>query len=423
MSDLWPAPTAAAPVDAAVVLPGSKSMTNRALVLAALGTDEAVVRRPLRARDTLLMVAALRGLGVQITDQGEDWLVRPGALRGPSTVDVGNAGTVMRFLPAVAALADGPVHFDGDPRSHERPLGPVLQALRTLGAQIDDGGRNALPMTVVGTGGLPGGEVTLDASESSQFVSALLLAAPRFDQGVVVRHVGPPVPSMPHIAMTVQMLRSAGAGVEAERAVWTVKPGGLHSQDWDIEPDLSNAAPFLAAALVTGGTVRVPGWPAQTTQGGDALRELLTAMGAQISISDDGLVLTGTGHIQGLSADLHDVGELTPVLAAVCALAGSPSRLHGIAHLRAHETDRLAALAVEINALGGQVRETGDGLSIWPAPLHGGVFSTYDDHRLATAGAVLGLAVDGVQVRDIATTAKTMPDFPAMWAAMLSGKR
>lgn len=423
MSDLWPAPTAAAPVDATVVLPGSKSMTNRALVLAALGADDVVVRRPLRARDTLLMVGALRGLGVQITDQGEDWLVRPGVLRGPSTVDVGNAGTVMRFLPALAALADGPVRFDGDPRSHDRPLGPVLQALRTLGAQIDDGGRNALPMTVVGTGGLPGGEVTLDASESSQFVSALLLAGPRFDQGVVVRHVGPPVPSMPHIAMTVQMLRSAGAVVESERDVWTVKPGGLQSRDWVVEPDLSNAAPFLAAALVTGGTVRVPGWPAQTTQAGDALRELLTAMGARISISDDGLVLTSTGQIQGLSADLHDVGELTPVLAAVCALAGSPSRLHGIAHLRAHETDRLAALAGEINALGGEVRETGDGLSIWPRPLHGGVFSTYDDHRLATAGAVLGLAVDGVQVRDIATTAKTMPDFPAMWAAMLSGAR
>ncbi|CAN5342856.1 3-phosphoshikimate 1-carboxyvinyltransferase [soil metagenome] len=421
MTDPWPAPFATGPVRATVALPGSKSMTNRALVLAALGTDEAVVGRPLRARDTLLMAAGLRAMGAEITDEGADWLIHPGALRGPAAVDVGNAGTVLRFLPVVAALADGAVRFEGDARAAERPLGPVLRALRSLGARIE--GCDTLPATIVGTCRLAGGEVALDALASSQFVSALLLAAPRFDEGVVVRHAGPPVPSMPHIEMTVAMLRAAGAIVETGPDLWAVKPGDLHRPEWDIEPDLSNAAPFLAAAPVTGGRVDIPGWPEYTTQAGAALPVLLRDMGAEVEHRDGTLRVTGTGRLQGLSADLHDVGELTPVLAAVCALASSPSRLHGIAHLRAHETDRLAALAGEINALGGQVRETGDGLSIWPSPLHGGVVSTYDDHRMATAAAVLGLAVEGIAVRDIGTTAKTLPDFPAMWAAMLGEAR
>ncbi|WP_441250328.1 3-phosphoshikimate 1-carboxyvinyltransferase [Kitasatospora sp. McL0602] len=432
---LWPAPVATAAVDATVTIPGSKSATNRALVLAALADGPGWVRHPLRSRDSQLMADGLRALGVTIeetvnaatggTGGGEAWRVIPaGRLRGPAQVDVGNAGTVMRFLPPVAVLADGPVHFDGDPRSYERPQHGVINALRALGARIDDGGRGGFPLTVHGAGSLDGGPVELDASSSSQFVSALLLSGARYNNGVEIRNVGGSVPSLPHIRMTVDMVRKAGAQVDApedggEKDVWRVTPGALIGRDVVVEPDLSNAAPFFAAALVTGGKVTVRDWPKHTYQPGDQLREIYTAMGGSCRFTEDGLEFTGTGRVTGIEADLHDVGELTPVIAAVAALADSESHLYGIAHLRLHETDRLAALAKEINDLGGDVTETEDGLRIRPRKLHGGVFHTYEDHRLATAAAVLGLVVEGVEVENVATTAKTLPDFPRMWADLL----
>ncbi|MGW7592305.1 3-phosphoshikimate 1-carboxyvinyltransferase [Streptomyces rubiginosohelvolus] len=439
---LWPAPHASGAVDATVTVPGSKSVTNRALVLASLAAEPGWLRRPLRSRDTLLMADALRAMGVGIEEtvssssasspsaaaspdsSGEAWRVIPAGLHGPATVDVGNAGTVMRFLPPVAALADGPIHFDGDPRSHERPLHGVIDALRALGARIDDDGRGALPLTVHGGGALEGGPVSIDASSSSQFVSALLLSAPRFNQGVEVRHTGAVLPSMPHIRMTVDMLRAVGAQVDepetgGEPNVWRVSPSALLGRDLTIEPDLSNAQPFLAAALVTGGRITIPDWPERTTQPGDALREIFTAMGGSCELTERGLTFTGTGRIHGIDVDLGEVGELTPGIAAVAALADSPSTLSGVAHLRLHETDRLAALTKEINELGGDVTETADGLHIRPRPLHGGVFHTYDDHRMATAGAIIGLAVKGVEIENVGTTAKTLPDFPDMWTGML----
>ncbi|WMX45148.1 3-phosphoshikimate 1-carboxyvinyltransferase [Streptomyces roseicoloratus] len=441
LTGLWPAPHAGGAVDATVTVPGSKSVTNRALVLAALAAEPGWVRRPLRSRDTLLMAEGLRALGVRIEETvsssssaaggpdaggtgGEAWRVIPAGLRGPAAVDVGNAGTVMRFLPPVAALADGPVRFDGDPRSHERPLHGVIDALRALGARIDDDGRGALPMTVHGAGGVEGGVVEIDASSSSQFVSALLLSGARFNQGVEVRHVGGRLPSLPHIRMTVDMLRAVGAQVdEPEHGgrpdVWRVTPSALLGRDLVVEPDLSNAQPFLAAALVTGGRVTVPDWPERTTQPGDALREIFTEMGGSCELTERGLTFTGSGKIHGIDVDLGEVGELTPGIAAVAALADSPSTLRGVAHLRLHETDRLAALTKEINGLGGDVTETEDGLHIRPRPLRGGVFHTYHDHRMATAGAIIGLAVEGVEIENVATTEKTLPDFPRMWTEML----
>ncbi|MEO3975857.1 3-phosphoshikimate 1-carboxyvinyltransferase [Streptomyces sp. CAU 1734] len=427
---LWPAPFANGAVEATVTVPGSKSVTNRALVLAGLAADPGWLRRPLRSRDSLLMAQALRALGVGIEEgigpdgEGEVWRVIPAGLHGPATVDVGNAGTVMRFLPPVATLADGPIRFDGDPRSYERPLHGVIDALRALGARIDDDGRGALPMTVHGGGALDGGSVEIDASSSSQFVSALLLSAPRFNQGVEVRHVGARLPSMPHIRMTVDMLRAVGAQVDepetgGEPNVWRVAPSAILGRDITVEPDLSNAQPFLAAALITGGRVTIPDWPERTTQPGDALRQIFTEMGGSCELTDAGLTFTGTGRIRGIDVDLGEVGELTPGIAAVAALADSPSTLRGVAHLRLHETDRLAALTKEINELGGDVTETEDGLLIRPRPLHGGVFHTYDDHRMATAGAIIGLAVEGVEIENVATTAKTLPDFPRMWTTML----
>jgi 3-phosphoshikimate 1-carboxyvinyltransferase len=432
----WPAPTAARPVDAAVELPGSKSMTNRALVLAALAAAPTVIRWPLRSRDTLLMAAALRALGTELTGTDStstdltsteptgagDWTVTPGELRGPATVDCGLAGTVMRFMPPVAALAGGDVTVDGDPRARERPMGPIVAALRSLGVEIDDDGRAALPFIVRGRGAVKGGAVEIDASGSSQLVSGLLLAAPRFAEGIEVRHAGPPIPSAPHLAMTVRMLRDLGVAVDdATPDVWRVAPGAPRGGVTAIEPDLSNAAQFLGAALVTGGRVTVRDWPADTTQPGDALRDLLAAMGAQVSHGPGGLTVRGTGggSFGGLSADLHEVGELTPVLAALAALADGPSRLTGIAHLRGHETDRLAALGTELRGLGGDVRELPDGLEIRPRPLRAGVFHTYDDHRMVMAAAVLGLAVPGIEVENVATVGKTLPKFTTLWEEML----
>jgi 3-phosphoshikimate 1-carboxyvinyltransferase len=396
-------------------------MTARALVLAAVSAGSSTLRAPLRARDTMLMAAGLQTMGATVSTGDDDlWVVRPRPMHGPAKIDVGLAGTVMRFLPPVAALANGPVTFDGDPRARLRPMAPLIDALGRLGVRIDADPGGRLPMTVHGTGRVTGGEVTIDASSSSQLVSGLLLAAAAFDRGVVVRHVGPPVPSAPHLQMTVQMLRAVGAGVDDSTPdVWAVQPGRLAGRGWDIEPDLSGAAPFLAAALVTGGTVTVPGWPSSTTQAGDRLRELLSAMGGEPTLSTDGLTMRGTGVVHGLDADLSDVSELTPVLAGLAALADSPSRLRGIGHIRGHETDRIAALARELSRLGADVVEHPDALEIRPRPLTGGVFETYDDHRMAHAAAVIGLAVPGIELSDIGCTSKTMPEFPALWSAMV----
>jgi 3-phosphoshikimate 1-carboxyvinyltransferase len=375
------------------------------------------------------MVAGLKALGIGIeettavVDGNEElqWTITPAPMRGGVRVDVGNAGTVMRFLPPLAALATGEVIFDGDPRSYERPLGPVIKALEELGVSIDHEDRYSLPLTLHGTGKISGGEITIDASESSQFLSALLLVAPSFSNGITVKHKGGSLPSMPHIEMTVDMLRQFGATVDVDSVgqTWSVKPGALHGLDLVIEPDLSNASPFLSIAMVCGGRVAIADWPTKTTQPGDQLRTILTEMGAQFSFGDNGLTIIGTGKINGIDVDLHDVGELTPSIAALCALADSPSHLRGIGHLRKHETDRLAALTREINALGGNVTEEETALHITPAPLHAGIFHTYDDHRLATAGAVLGLVIEGIEVENIATTRKTLPDFPGLWSSLL----
>ncbi|MDQ1696980.1 MAG: 3-phosphoshikimate 1-carboxyvinyltransferase [Frankiaceae bacterium] len=422
----WPAPTAPGPVRATVAVPGSKSVTNRALVLAALSDSPGRLRRPLRSRDTELMAAGLRGLGARVTspdgDDG-DWLVTPAAFHGPADVDVGLAGTVMRFLPPVATLADGAVRFDGDPRARERPMDALVAALRSLGADVSPEDAVSLPLTVTGRGGLAGGAVEVDASASSQIVSALLLTGPRWVEGVQITHVGDrPVPNAAHLAMTVGMLRRRGMEVAAESpGRWQVRPGVPRALDEVVEPDLSSAAPFLAAAVVTGGEVTVRDWPAETAQPGAVLPQLLEALGATARWHDGSLVVTGGSRVCGIDVDLRDAGELTPVIAAVAALADSPSRLRGIGYLRGHETDRLAALARELGRLGAGVSEDADGLRIVPRPLAGALFHTYADHRLAMAAAVLGLVVPGVVVEDIDTTAKTFPGFANAWQAMLSG--
>ena len=418
MTQPWPTPSVTEPVRATVPVPGSKSITNRALLLAALADGPSTVHLPLRSRDTQLMAAALRSLGVRIADghQGS-WEVTPRPLRGDADLDCGLAGTVMRFVPPAAALADGDVRFDGDEQARVRPMNTVLDALRSLGVAVDG---DSLPFVLHGMGSVRGGSVTIDASGSSQFVSALLLSGASYEQGVTVLHDGKPVPSLPHIEMTIEMLRAAGVEVDdSEPNRWSVAPGVIRARDWRIEPDLSNAAAFLAAAAVTNGTITVPDWPLATTQPGDAMRDILTQMGCEVSLSDNGLTVTGPERLTGIDIDLHDFSELTPTVAAIAVLADSPTQIRGVAHSRGHETDRLAALTAEIRGVGGDADETEDGLVIRPAQPTGGLWHAYADHRMATAGAIIGLKVPGISVDDIATTTKTIPDFPGMWAAML----
>lgn len=422
--EAWPAPYAGTPVRAVVTVPGSKSMTNRALILAALaaaGGQGSTIGGALRSRDTDLMIGALRALGLRVDGGGPDLTVDGTLDPGPAArIDCGLAGTVLRFVPPLAALSRAAVLFDGDAQARTRPIGPLLDGLRGLGVEVDGTG---LPFTVHGRGAVPGGTVHIDASASSQFVSGLLLCGAAFTSGLTVVHTGTSVPSAPHIAMTTAMLAEAGVDVDDTTPNrWHVPPAPVTGRNWAIEPDLSNAVPFAAAAAVTGGRVTLTGWPAISVQPAPIILSILRLLGCAVAHSDSGLQVDGPAGYGGFDMDLHEVGELTPSMAALAALAepGSVSRLTGIAHLRGHETDRLSALSTEINRLGGDCVAEEDALVITARPLHGGVWQSYADHRMAMAGAIVGLRVPGVAVADIATTAKTLPRFPDMWAAMLA---
>lgn len=440
--EVWRAPRATGPLAARLMLPGSKSLTNRELVLSALADGPSVLRRPLHSRDSALMIEALKQLGVRVDEVpgdgafGPDLLVTPpteaGAaseFRGGISIDTGLAGTVMRFLPPLAALALGPVALDGDAAARRRPMRTTIQALRDLGVEVDDDGSGTMPFTIHATGAVEGGELQIDATASSQFVSGLLLSAPRFRRGLTLRHSGERLPSLPHIEMTMATLAARGVAVSnPEPGVWIVPAQPIAAREVRIETDLSNAAPFLAAALVAGGTVTIDGWPDDTTQVGAQLEQLLPRFGAVVTRAaaaltvDGGAGLRGGVALPGVELDLTEAGELAPTLATLAALASGPSRLTGIGHLRGHETDRLAALRDDIEGLGGRVTELDDGLEITPGTLSGGVWRAFDDHRMATSGALIGLVVEGVEVDDIGSTAKTLPEFPELWAEMLTGK-
>ena len=429
-SQPWIAPVASGPLNAVVSLPGSKSLTNRELVLSALASEPTLLTAPLASRDSALMIEALRLLGAEIEVLANgDLKVTPASFDRSASIDCGLAGTVMRFVPPISVLSKGDVRFDGDLAARRRPMNTTIDSLRALGVEVTDEGASALPFTVHGTGSVAGGSVTIDASASSQFVSGLLLAAARFENGLTLQHDGEHLPSMPHIEMTLDCLEKRGVKVSTANLdgkgglpTWHVEPGAINGGTIAIEPDLSNAGPFLAAAMVAGGSVTITGWPDSTTQVGDEFDGILQQMGAKIERTDAGLTITGTGEIHGIDIDLSIGGELTPVIAALAAIADSPTVIRGVAHLRGHETDRLAALATEINRIGGIARETADGLEIDPSDnLHGALWETYEDHRMATAGAIIGLRIPGIQVEDIKTTSKTMPDFDKLWLNMLEG--
>lgn len=427
--DHWRAPRATGPLRASITVPGSKSLTNRELILAALADGPSRLTAPLHSDDSVRMIEALRALGVGVDPEpgigrfGDDLVVSPiWPLRGSSVVDCGQAGTVMRFIAGLAGFAQGEVTLTAHESALHRPMGTMIKALRDVGVDIDDGGHWSLPFVVRGHGHVRGGEVVVDASASSQFVSGLLLAAPRFDVGLHLIHRGERLPSVPHIDMTIESLAHRGVHVERPAAgEWVVPAGPVRAKDVAIEPDLSNAAPFLAAAMIAGGSVGVTGWPAHSTQPGHRLSEILTLMGARAVRRGGALTVTGGPAIAGVDLDLSAVGELTPTLVALAAFADSESTFYGIGHIRGHETDRIAALVGNLRALGGEAHELEDGIRIVPRPLHGGIWPAHHDHRLATTGALIGLVVDGVEVDDIGTTAKTMPEFPELWAEMLAG--
>jgi 3-phosphoshikimate 1-carboxyvinyltransferase len=427
-NDLWAAPVARGPMHASLALPGSKSLTNRELVLAALADAPTLLRAPLHSRDTTSMIEALKSMGARVEERpgsgafGTDWFITPAEeLLGSTTVECGQAGTVMRFVPPIAALALGPTTFDADDTARGRPMRTMITALREIGADVNDDHRGTLPFTVHGMGRVTGGDVTIDASGSSQFVSGLLLSAARFDDGLHLTHDGERLPSMPHIEMTIAALARRGVQVTSPRVgEWIIAPGTIAGLEIDIEPDLSNAAPFLAAALVAGGSVTITGWPQATTQVGAQLIDLLPQFGATVTHEADAVTVSATGSIHGVTLDLTSCGELAPTLVALAALADGPSEITGIGHIRGHETDRLAALTAEINGLGGNVTELDDGLRIEPQPLTGGVWRSHADHRMATTGALIGLVVPGVEIENIATTAKTLPEFPQLWRDILA---
>jgi 3-phosphoshikimate 1-carboxyvinyltransferase len=433
----WEAPVAKQSISASITLPGSKSLSNRELILSALADSPSSLNGVLRARDTVLMIEGLRSLGVEIDERGQDSAgnlnleVTPHFLRAgiesPTVINVGLAGTVMRFLPAVAAFAHGDSYFDGDAPARKRPMATLLESLKDLGVDLEDRGR--LPFLIHGTGHVRGGEVVLDASKSSQFVSALLLGAARCDAGATIRHVpadlgkAGAVPSLPHVDMTISALAQRGVTVRQSKLTqnsWHVDPQNINGAELAIEGDLSNATPFFAAAMVAGGSVTCPDWPTTSMQPVVRIIQIFEELGAVITRDGESFALQGSGEIRGIDADLSDVGEIAPTIAALCALAETPSYLRGIGHLRGHETDRLSALATEINALGGNITEEPTALRIFPAPLHGGTFHTYEDHRMATAGAILGLRIPGVTVENIETTGKTLPDFVGRWEELLN---
>ena len=418
----WHAPTINGAINSTLEIPGSKSATNRAFVLAALGNKNSIITNPLFARDTNLMLEALEKLGCNVVKKLNSVEISPMKKdHSEISIDVGLAGTVMRFVPPLAALSSGTSHFDGDERARNRPMKTLIESLKKLNVKVIDNHQGKLPFSIISDGQITGGEIEIDASESSQFISALMLVGAKFKNGLTIKHVGQNLPSLPHIEMTIEMLKEVGVKTNQINATtWRIDNQNINSKNWVVEPDLSNAGPFLAAAMVTKGEIKINDWPLQTTQAGNSWIEILSLMGANIQLNSKQLILKNDSEIKGINYNLNDVGELTPVLVAISLFANSKSEFTGISHLRGHETDRLAALVENITAIGGDAKETEDGLIINPKQLHGGVWKAFDDHRMATAGAVIGLKVKDIYVDDIATTAKTLPNFEEMWNKMVN---
>ncbi|MBO9310050.1 MAG: 3-phosphoshikimate 1-carboxyvinyltransferase [Chloroflexi bacterium] len=412
------------PIDAVISVPGSKSITNRALVLAALAEGESALENALFSEDSHWCSQALQRLGIPIKAEAEAarFLVQGrGGILPAAHADlfVGNSGTTARFLVAVAALGNGTYRFDGVPRMRQRPIGPLLAALRQLGAQFSfEGAPNAFPLTVHAAG-LQGGAATLEATNSSQYVSALLQVAPYARRDVTIYLTGEVV-SEPYIEMTLRVM--AQFGVIADKSDYRnyhVRAGQRYqAQRYVIEPDASNATYFFAAAALVGGRVRVPHLSANSLQGDVRFVDVLEQMGCQVERAATYLEVRSIGQLRGVDVDLNAMSDTAQTLAAIAPFASTPTRIRNIGHIRHKETDRIAALATELRKLGAQVEERADSLTIYPSALRPAEIETYDDHRMAMAFAVTGLALDGVRIKNPACTAKTFPDFFARFEAL-----
>jgi 3-phosphoshikimate 1-carboxyvinyltransferase len=404
-----------APPDADIDLPGSKSITNRALVAAALADGRSRLEGVLFADDTEAMLDSLTRLGVGLAiDRAAAAVTVDGCGGrlpvGPLTVDARLSGTTSRFLLPLLALGAGPYVLDGGAPLRRRPMGPSIEAVRRLGATVDDGAdRGHLPVTVAGPAA--GGTVALSGDVSSQFLSGLLLAGPRFEHGVSVELTTGLV-SRPYVAMTAGVMRAFGATVTGE---WSVAPTGYRAATYAIEPDASAATYFLAAAAICGGRVRVAGLHRNALQGDVAFADVLGRMGADVRWADDAVEVRGTGALHGIDVDLGDLSDTAQTLAAVAVFADSPTRVTGIGFIRGKETDRIAAVVHELRRCGVEASEEPDGFVLHPGTPHPAVVQTYDDHRMAMSFALLGLRVPGIEIADPGCVAKT---FPGYWDAL-----
>ncbi|QJC21339.1 3-phosphoshikimate 1-carboxyvinyltransferase [Arcanobacterium buesumense] len=439
---LWQAPTLPpyARLTSTIRLPGSKSLTARWMILAALARRTTRLVGALDSADTRTMAHALEQLGARVYWNLDACVIKPFPrtstgkiiIRGGVRIHAGQAGTVMRFILPLAAMARGPVEIDCADNARHRPIDGLVTALRDLGVHITStqpqsaNGPLAFPFVVHGKGHLAGGTVAVDAQASSQYISALLLAGALMENGLTVHLKHHLLPSTPHVNMSVEVLAECGISVVVGDHSWHVEPVPhadlILPQTLTIEPDLSNAGPFLVAAMVSGGDVTIDNWPTQSNQPGMAYLDLLHQAGATFTERTAGkLTCRGPATIAPLSADMHDVGELVPSIAALCAYADGQSHLTNIGHLRGHETDRLHAITQTLAHVGIPAVATTDALIIQgnPRALHAGDLDSYADHRMATCGAILGLRVPGIRVANMEATAKTFPQFVSMWETMV----
>jgi 3-phosphoshikimate 1-carboxyvinyltransferase len=419
---------ASGPVSAAVRVPGSKSITNRALILAALAKarDGCRLTGALRSEDTEVMIASLRKLGFRVE---EDWTASRLLVSGHShrlipepnaDLFVANSGTSMRFLAALVALGHGEFRLDGVARMRERPIEDLLAALRQLGADAASELGNGCPPIRVRARGLTGGTIEMRANLSSQFLSAILMAGPFTRDGIEVRLVGPLV-SEPYIAMTLRMLRSWGAHVEQPAADRYLVSAGLERElsEYTIEPDASAASYFFAIPAILGGRITVLDLPEESLQGDLRFVDALEQMGCRVKSCSSGVTVHG-GPLRGIDIDMNAISDTVMTLGAVACFAEGPTTIRDVAHIRHKETDRLAALATELRKVGAQVDEFADGLTITPGPTRGAIIDTYNDHRMAMSLALVGLRTPGVVIRDPGCVAKTYPGFWRDWQALFS---
>jgi 3-phosphoshikimate 1-carboxyvinyltransferase len=418
----WPAELAIpprGPLDATVRVPGSKSITNRAALCAALAAGESALEGALDSDDTEAMRVALGALGVAIAVEGDVWRVSgcDGRLAAPAApLDARASGTTARFLTAAAALADGPVVIDGAPRMRERPIDDLVAALRALGAGVEILGRAGCPPVRVAGGGLAGGRAAIDARRSSQFVTAVLLAAPYARRDVVLEPVEGVVVSRPYVDLTLQVMGAFGAEAgwdAAGRALHVAAGRRYRARRYAIEPDASAAAYPFAAAAIAGGTVRVPGVPEGSLQSDFRLLGILERMGCTVERRGDTVALHGPagGRLRAVDVDMNELPDAVLALAVVALFAEGTTRIRNVANLRIKETDRLAALESELGKLGARAKAGPDWLEITPGPLRGAAIDTYDDHRMAMSFALAGLRVPGVVIRDPGCVAKTWPSY------------